>query len=161
VKLILRELGQAEVEVDEAEYCLALADGDVDQLLDVYASGIDSEIEIVEPDGTVRSYATGEEIRYSDVVVPAPAEQGDQPEGAELTRERLADRYWGRHPGTIHLMKQFACAHLQEPLRALSFQCVYLGVRMADTLLDGPELTAGLRKLLEAKDCFVRGAIDD
>ena len=26
--------------------------------------------------------------------------------------------------------------------------------------LDGPELTAGLRKLLEAKDCFVRAALD-
>jgi hypothetical protein len=28
-------------------------------------------------------------------------------------------------------------------------------------LEDGPELTAGLRKLLEAKDCFVRQAILD
>lgn len=27
-------------------------------------------------------------------------------------------------------------------------------------LPDGPELTAGLRKLLEAKDCFVRAAVD-
>lgn len=26
---------------------------------------------------------------------------------------------------------------------------------------DGPELTAGLRKLLEAKDCFVRQALID
>ena len=26
---------------------------------------------------------------------------------------------------------------------------------------DGPELTAGLRKLLEAKDCFVRQALVD
>ena len=30
---------------------------------------------------------------------------------------------------------------------------------MAAQLPDGPELTAGLRKLLEAKDCFVRTAI--
>ncbi len=27
------------------------------------------------------------------------------------------------------------------------------------TLPEGPELTAGLRKLLEAKDCFVRAAM--
>jgi hypothetical protein len=161
VKLILRELGQAEIEVDGDEYRQALADGDIDQLLDAYASDIDSEIEIVEPDGTVRNYSTGEEIRYADIVVPAPAEQGDRPEGAELTRERLADRYWGRHPGTIHLMKQFACAHLQEPLRAVSFQCAHLAVRMADTLWDGPELTAGLRKLLEARNCFVCATTDD
>jgi hypothetical protein len=26
---------------------------------------------------------------------------------------------------------------------------------------DGPELTAGLRKLLEAKDCIVRAALPD
>ncbi|PRY56421.1 hypothetical protein B0I28_10970 [Glycomyces artemisiae] len=31
---------------------------------------------------------------------------------------------------------------------------------MIAALPDGPELTAGLRKLLEAKDCFVRAALD-
>jgi hypothetical protein len=31
---------------------------------------------------------------------------------------------------------------------------------MARALPDSPELTAGLRKLLEAKDCFVRAAVD-
>ena len=30
---------------------------------------------------------------------------------------------------------------------------------MQDTLPDGPEKTAGLRKLLESKDCFVRAAL--
>jgi hypothetical protein len=32
---------------------------------------------------------------------------------------------------------------------------------MIRDLPDGPELSAGLRKLLEAKDCFVRAAIGD
>jgi hypothetical protein len=38
-----------------------------------------------------------------------------------------------------------------------------LGVSAAPALLpkDGPELTTGLRKLLEAKDCFVRQALID
>jgi hypothetical protein len=31
---------------------------------------------------------------------------------------------------------------------------------MADALPDGPELSTGLRKLLEAKDCLVRAAIE-
>jgi len=31
---------------------------------------------------------------------------------------------------------------------------------MIRVLPDGPELTSGLRKLLEAKDCFVRAALD-
>jgi hypothetical protein len=30
---------------------------------------------------------------------------------------------------------------------------------MVDLLPDDPELTAGLRKLMEAKDCFVRSAL--
>lgn len=30
---------------------------------------------------------------------------------------------------------------------------------MIEVLPDGPELTAGLRKLLEAKDCFVRASL--
>jgi hypothetical protein len=37
--------------------------------------------------------------------------------------------------------------------------------QVAETLLtvldDGPELSAGLRKLVEAKDCFVRQAVKD
>jgi hypothetical protein len=32
---------------------------------------------------------------------------------------------------------------------------------MLQKLDDGPELTIGLRKLLEAKDCFVRQARED
>lgn len=36
-------------------------------------------------------------------------------------------------------------------------QLAYLA---ASSLPKGPELTAGLRKLLEAKDCFVRAALD-
>ena len=35
-----------------------------------------------------------------------------------------------------------------------------LAEAMVNALPDGPELTAGLRKLLEAKDCFVRAALD-
>jgi hypothetical protein len=31
---------------------------------------------------------------------------------------------------------------------------------LLDNIKDGPELTAGLRKLLEAKDCLVRALVD-
>lgn len=38
--------------------------------------------------------------------------------------------------------------------------CYALAEKMAELYPDGgPELTAGLRHLLEAKDCFVRAAI--
>lgn len=65
----------------------------------------------------------------------------------------------GRHPGTRHFAPMFEFGHLPEPLREVSQPCAALAQDMIDTLPDGPELTAGLRKLLEAKDCFVRAAV--
>ena len=65
------------------------------------------------------------------------------------------------HAGTQHLLRQFAFAHLPERLKRVSRPCHDLAHRMADELPQGPEVTAGLRKLLEAKDCFVRAAAID
>lgn len=66
----------------------------------------------------------------------------------------------GRHPGTQHFGPLFGFAHLPEgPLRETSKACHALAEEMIDRLPDGPELTAGLRKLLEAKDCFVRAEV--
>ncbi len=65
-----------------------------------------------------------------------------------------------RHPATTHLLRYFAYEHLRPPLREVSRQCHDLAQAMVEQLPDGPELTAGLRKLLEAKDCFVRAALD-
>lgn len=65
-----------------------------------------------------------------------------------------------RHPATFHIARYFAYDHLPPHLRAVSKPCAELAERMIDALPDGPELTAGLRKLLEAKDCFVRAAVD-
>lgn len=61
---------------------------------------------------------------------------------------------------TAPLMKYFAFEHLQGPLRMVSQQCAVLAQLMDTSLPDGPEKTAGLRKLLEGKDCFVRAALD-
>lgn len=66
----------------------------------------------------------------------------------------------GRHPGTVSLAKYFDYAHLPDDLQAVSKPCHDLAEQMIDALPDGTELTAGLRKLLEAKDCFVRAAVD-
>jgi hypothetical protein len=64
-----------------------------------------------------------------------------------------------RHPGTVQLLGFLAFEHLPPHLQAVSAPCHDLGFDMATTLPDGPELTAGLRKLVEAKDCFVRQAL--
>lgn len=61
-----------------------------------------------------------------------------------------------RHPATVHLMGMFGYDHLPEHLRDLSRECADLASFMFHQIPDSPELTTGLRKLLEAKDCFVR-----
>jgi hypothetical protein len=66
----------------------------------------------------------------------------------------------GRHPGTLQLAQWFAFDHLRHPVaRQVSMYCAAVAGVMIANLEDGPELTAGLRKLLEAKDCFVRQAL--
>ena len=68
-------------------------------------------------------------------------------------------RLVGRHPSTTHFEPLFAYDHLPPHLQAVSKPCHDLAEQMIDALPDGPELTAGLRKLLEAKDCYVRVAV--
>lgn len=65
-----------------------------------------------------------------------------------------------RHPGTRSIAQFFRFEHLPRHLRAASEPCARLADQMIEALDDGPELTAGLRKLLEAKDCFVRAALE-
>lgn len=64
-----------------------------------------------------------------------------------------------RHPATQHLLRFFEFEHLPPHLQTTSRRCHQLAHAMVADLADGPELTAGLRKLLEAKDCFVRAAL--
>lgn len=66
----------------------------------------------------------------------------------------------GRSADTEHLAKYFDFQHLPPHLQAVSQPCAQLASTMVLALPDGPELTAGLRDLLEAKDCFVRAALD-
>lgn len=66
----------------------------------------------------------------------------------------------GRHPGTAGIARYFTYDHLPERLQTVSKPCADLAEQMIGLLPDGPELTTGLRKLLEAKDCLVRAALD-
>lgn len=58
------------------------------------------------------------------------------------------------------IMRYFAWAHLPPRLQTVSRPLGELAEAMDRALPDGPEKSAGLRKLLEAKDCFVRAALD-
>lgn len=76
------------------------------------------------------------------------------------TAEAFAAATAGRHPSTASIVRFFAWAHLPTHLQAISRPVGLLALEMVAALPDGPELTAGLRKLLEGKDCFVRAALD-
>ena len=56
-------------------------------------------------------------------------------------------------------MKYFQCTHLPEHLQAVSKPIGDLAEKMNRELPEGSEKSAGLRKLLEAKDCFVRSKL--
>ncbi len=58
-----------------------------------------------------------------------------------------------------HIMKYFEYAHLPEHLQEVSKPFGEMAQKMHAALPDGPEKSAGLRKLLEAKDCMVRAAL--
>jgi hypothetical protein len=57
------------------------------------------------------------------------------------------------------IMKYFEYAHLPEKLQAVSKPIGDLAKDMDDSLPDCAEKSAGLRKLLEAKDCLVRAML--
>ena len=62
----------------------------------------------------------------------------------------------------ILIMQYFTYDHLPDGFaKEVSKECCKLARFMDDDLIDGPEKAAGLRKLLEAKDCFVRSAIGE
>ena len=63
------------------------------------------------------------------------------------------------HPATQQILQYFAYSHLPQHLQNVSYGCCELAQQMAYSLPEGPELRVGLRKLLEAKDCFVRAAL--
>ncbi len=66
-----------------------------------------------------------------------------------------------RFDPTADMLRFFEYDHLSAPLREVSGQFCVLAEWIAGHLEPGPEKTAGMRKLLEAKDCAVRAALND
>ena len=71
------------------------------------------------------------------------------------------DRFKGdiMHPAIQEVFQFFQYDHLPEHLQEISRECHDLAASMIAKGLEGRELTVGLRKLLEAKDCFVRAGL--
>lgn len=58
------------------------------------------------------------------------------------------------------LMQFFTYAHLPNGLQPMSKPVCDVATYYDAMLVESPEKTAGLRKLLEAKDCFVRASLE-
>lgn len=58
------------------------------------------------------------------------------------------------------IMQHFTYEHLPESLQEVSYLCCLLAEEMDRSLDDCAEKSAGLRHLMEAKDCFVRAKIE-
>jgi hypothetical protein len=72
------------------------------------------------------------------------------------------------NPQSLGILRYFKYEHLQGQLRITSSHCAELAHNMVEgavsasergETVDVAELVAGLRKLLEAKDCFVRARL--
>lgn len=59
------------------------------------------------------------------------------------------------------IIRYFDYEHLPEHLQKISKPFGDMARALDGDLPDGPEKSAGLRKLLEAKDCMVRAALGD
>lgn len=57
------------------------------------------------------------------------------------------------------ILKYFTFEHLSDEQKLISKPFSELAQLLEAKLPDGPEKSAGLRKLLEAKDCFVRASL--
>lgn len=64
-----------------------------------------------------------------------------------------------RHPSVQHFAPLFRYDHLPTALQRVSRPFDELATSLLDLIPDGPELSAALRKLLEAKDCAVRAHV--
>ena len=57
-------------------------------------------------------------------------------------------------------IKNFKYDHLPPKLQEVSKPIGDLAMELEQSIPDGPEKSAGMRKLLEAKDCFVRANLE-
>jgi len=63
--------------------------------------------------------------------------------------------------GKTTTIKYFTFDHLPDDLQEVSRQFAELANSMESLLPQSSEKSAGMRKLLEAKDCFVRARLDE
>lgn len=65
------------------------------------------------------------------------------------------------HPAVVAILRHFRYEHLPPKLQEVSEPFCSLAHKLANMVPSDPELTVGLRKLLEAKDCAVRARLSE
>lgn len=74
--------------------------------------------------------------------------------------DMLKNKALTRHSSTRELCKYFVTDHLKPEQKVIGQEFQVLVLTMLEALpSDTPELSAGLRKLLESKDCMVRASL--
>ena len=89
-------------------------------------------------------------------------DQKEQPESEREQTEREDRELTNKiqHAAlTTPIMQYFEFMHLPEHLRPFSRAFAQMASSLADVLPSSAELTTGLRKLLESKDCIVRARL--
>ena len=91
------------------------------------------------------------------------SEQPIGPKGSAANRPPKADTDTVVTGARYVVLDFFTYENLPEPLQRIARQCAELANAMVTEHVAGSrypsEVAAGLRKLLEAKDCFVRAAL--
>ena len=103
-----------------------------------------------------------ETLGHSVISAPLDDIVGEMPE--EIDVPKVEETYTlvtegDLHPAVEHLLGLFTYKHLPPHLQDVSKPLAVLACEMVEACPNNPELTAGLRKLLEAKDCFVRARV--
>jgi len=80
-----------------------------------------------------------------------------------FTPRNLVEDNPDRHPSTLNLLKWLTPnPNLSGHMAGIAHLFAdFVNDLMDELEKDSPEITAGLRHLLEAKDCFVRAAVDE
>lgn len=107
------------------------------------------------------SRVKGEMCACQKTAAPIEMEAAETDSGDEIVMAEMDSHLDGpkQHPSVTHIMQYFEARHLPPKLAPVSMACGDLARLMVSQLPPSPELTVGLRKLLEAKDAFVRAAL--
>jgi hypothetical protein len=103
--------------------------------------------------------AIGEHYRLEETMTLDDERPTKDPEDTSVEHHDAGSgrfRDQAQSPEIADIMRHFRFGHLSGKRRETSQVCAALAEYMADHLPRDREKTAGLRKLLEAKDCFVR-----